>query len=100
MSIDFGMREVERHLTAELQAAREQQRLSEIRIGDRETNTGQPNRDQDLSVTELRSRHLEATLARNVALRRFVDFASHGIIPKDLMSNDSSRSASAGQTSQ
>jgi hypothetical protein len=80
----FRMREVERRLTAELYAAQEQQRYWEARIRDQETNRVEQDPQQALSLTELRTRYLEATHVRNTALQRFVDFATHGNVPQDL----------------
>jgi hypothetical protein len=95
----FRMREVERHLTAELHFAKEQQRLLEVRIRDYQTNDVEPNPDQDRSLAELHARHLEAARVHGTALQRFTDFASHGIIPQDLTSNDCARNATAARTS-
>lgn len=77
------LREREKWLASELHRAQEQQRLLKLQIREREGN-GDLNSSDDLAMVELRARYSEAKQAHEIALGRFIEFATKGIVPTNV----------------
>ena len=74
-------REVERQLAGDLQLAHEARRILKMRIADTESNTGVASGLAGLSLADLEANHAEAVQGHHLALQRFVDFVTKGIVP-------------------